>query len=113
MFLFLRLGLLLLFRLGLLLLLRGLGILFVLILSVRGDDGPEKQEQNSRADKTDWFHLCCLHHRYFARPLFVRAGAIVIPIPFACTYYWPLTVTLSLRSQQAQRSTPSRYKTRS
>ena len=54
---------LLLFRLSLLLLFRGLRVLLVLLLlCVRGSNGSEKKEQNSRADKSNWFHECCLHY---------------------------------------------------
>jgi hypothetical protein len=55
--LFLGLGFLLLFRLGLLLLFRRLRIFFVLVLlCVRGSNGSEKKEQNSRADNPKWLH---------------------------------------------------------
>ncbi len=78
--------LLLLFRLGLLLafLLCGLGFLllfrgFVVWLAlpcVRRRDGSKKKEQNSRADKSDWFHDCCLHYRNFRRYSLVAFSAI-------------------------------------
>lgn len=74
-FLFCGLGLLLLlFRLSLLLLFLGLSLLFVFIfLSVRGGNGSEKKEQNSRADKSNWFHDCYLLWRFHA-PLARHAG---------------------------------------
>ncbi len=57
------LALLLLFRLSLLLLFRGLGILSVLVvLRIHGSKGSEREEQNSRTDKSSWFHECYLHH---------------------------------------------------
>ena len=60
-FLFGRLGFLLLFRLGLLLLFFGFCFLLVLLLlCIRGSNGSEHQEQNSRADESDWFHVCYL-----------------------------------------------------
>ncbi len=47
--------------LGMLLLFRSLGLLLVLLLPcVRGDDCSKKKEQNSRADETGAFHVCCL-----------------------------------------------------
>jgi len=50
--------LLFLFGLSLLLLFRGLSLF---LLRVRGSNGSEKKEQNSRTDKSNWFHECCLH----------------------------------------------------
>jgi hypothetical protein len=47
----------------LLLLFRGLGVLLVLVLlGVRGSKHSKKKEQNSRADKSNWFHEYYLHY---------------------------------------------------
>ena len=70
---------LLLFRLRLLLLFRGLSLFFMLLqLCVRGSSGSEKKEQNSRADKSNWFHECCLHYGDFLRLWLGASGPIVI-----------------------------------
>ena len=86
--------LLLLFRLGLLLLFRSLGLLLVLILlCLRGGDCSKKKDQNSRADETGAFHVCCLRCNIPCGPLLVAPGAAVFrflsswsmdisPIPF-------------------------------
>jgi fatty acid desaturase len=66
--------LLLLFRLSLLLLFRGLWLL----LCVRGSKGSEKKEQNSGADKCNWFHECCLQYGDLLRPSLVTSGAVIV-----------------------------------
>jgi len=66
---------LLLFRLGLLFLFRGLRILP--LASVCGSACSEKKEQNSRADKSNWFHECCLHYCAFMRPSLGESDAVV------------------------------------
>jgi hypothetical protein len=53
-------------------------LLFVLLLCVRGSNGSEKKEQNSRADKSNWFHECCLRHADFMRLSLVTSGAVVV-----------------------------------
>jgi len=79
-FLFLlALGLLLLFRLGLLLLFRGFPLLFMLLLlCIRGSNGSEKKEQNSRVDKSNWFHECRLPYGDFMRPSRGAPGAVIV-----------------------------------
>jgi hypothetical protein len=68
--------LLLFFRLSLLFL--GLSVLFLLLLLwVRGSNGSEKKHQNSRADKSNWFHECCLLYGDFMRPSLVMLGAVL------------------------------------
>jgi hypothetical protein len=37
-------------------------------LCVRGSNGSKKKEQNPRADKSNWFHVCRLHYGDFTRP---------------------------------------------
>jgi hypothetical protein len=68
------------FRLLMLLpLLRFALLLFLLLtLCVGRSNGSEKKEQNSRADKTNWFHECCLHYGDFTRPSLVTSGAVVV-----------------------------------
>jgi hypothetical protein len=63
----------------LLLLLRFPLLLFPLLaLCVGRSKGSEKKEQNSRTDKTTWFHDCCLHYGDFVRPSVVTPGAVVV-----------------------------------
>jgi hypothetical protein len=60
-------------------LLRFAALLFLLLmLCVGRRNGSEKKEQNSRADKTNWFHECCLHYSDFMRPSLVTSGAVVV-----------------------------------
>ncbi len=60
-------------------LLRFAVLLFLLLmLCVGRRNGSEKKEQNSRADKTNWFHECCLHYGDFMRPSLVTSGAVVV-----------------------------------
>ena len=79
-------GLLLpLFGLSLLLLFLGLSLLPVFfLLCVQRNNGSEKEEQSSRADKSNRFHEYCLHnnhpYRDFRRQPFIMAGASVTPI---------------------------------
>jgi hypothetical protein len=70
--------LLLLFRLGFLLLFGAL-IIFVL-LSVRGSKSSEKKEQNSRADKSNWFHECFLQYGVFMHPSLARLARLLFRI---------------------------------
>ncbi len=86
--------LLLLFRLGLLLLFRSLGLLLVLILlCIRGGDCSKKKDQNSRADETGAFHVCCLRCNIPCGPLLVAPGAAVFQIPeFVVHGYFPNSV---------------------
>jgi hypothetical protein len=73
--------LLLLFRLGFLLLFGALIILFVLaLLSVRGSKSSEKKEQNSRADKSNWFHECFLQYGAFMHPSPARLARLLFLI---------------------------------
>ena len=69
-------GLLLLMLLPLLRLAALLSLLLMLCVGRR--NGSEKKEQNSRADKTNWFHECCLHYGDFMRPSLVTSGAVVV-----------------------------------
>ena len=72
---------LLLFRLSLLLLFLRLSFFFVLLLlRVCRNYGPKKQDQNSRANKTQRFHVCCLHHHNFRHLPLVASGVVVVPI---------------------------------
>jgi hypothetical protein len=50
----------------------------LLTLGVGRSKGSEKKEQNSRADKTNWFHECCLHCGDFMRPSLVTSGGVVV-----------------------------------
>jgi hypothetical protein len=63
-----------------LLLLLGFSVLLLLLLTlcVGWSNGSEKKEQDSRADKTKWFHGCCLRYDDFMRPALVTSGAVVI-----------------------------------
>jgi len=70
--------LLLLFRLGFLLLFGALIILLFVLLSVRGSKSSEKKEQNSRADKSNWFHECFLQLRRFHAPFAGASGAVIV-----------------------------------
>jgi len=71
--------LLLLFRLGLLLLFGALTILFaLLLLSVRGSKSSEKKEQNSRADKSNWFHEYFLQYGAFMHPSLARLARLFV-----------------------------------
>jgi hypothetical protein len=67
------------FRLLMLLpLLRFAALLFLLLmLCVGRSNGPEKKEQKSSADKTNWFHGCCLRYD-FMRLLLVTSGVVVV-----------------------------------
>ena len=57
-------------------LLRFAVLLFLLLmLCVGGSNRSEQKEQNSRVDKTNWFHECCLHYGDFMRP---SLGAVVV-----------------------------------
>jgi hypothetical protein len=68
------------FRLLMLLLLLRFGVLLfpLLTLCVGRSNSSEKKEQNSRADKNNWFHGCCLRYDDFMRPLLVTSGAVVV-----------------------------------
>jgi hypothetical protein len=73
--------LLLLFRFGFLLLFGALILLLVLILlSVRGSKGSEKKEQNSRGDKSNWFHERFLQYGAFMHPSLARLARLSFPI---------------------------------
>jgi hypothetical protein len=50
----------------------------LLMLCVGRSSGSEKKEQNSRADKTNWFHKCCLRYGDFMRPSLGTSGAVVV-----------------------------------
>jgi hypothetical protein len=56
----------------------GLLLFLLLTLCVGRNNGSEKKEQNSRADKTNWFHECCLHYGDFIRPSLITSGAVVL-----------------------------------
>ena len=75
-FLFARPGFLLFLGFGLLVLFFGFGLL--LLLSKRGSNGSEKEEQKSGTDKPDWFHKCCLHYDDFLRHSLLASGAVVV-----------------------------------
>jgi len=63
-------------------LLRFAALLFLLLmLCVGRSNGSEKKEQNSRVDKTNWFHECCLHYGDFMRPSLVTRGR-------GCCFQW-------------------------
>ena len=63
----------------LLFLLRSGVLLFLLLtLCVGRSNGSEKKEQNCRADKTNWFHECCLHYGNFMRSSLVTSGGVVV-----------------------------------
>jgi hypothetical protein len=68
------------FCLLMLLHLLGFGVLLFLLLTlcVGRSNASEKQEQNSRTDKTNWFHECCLHSDDFMRPSLVTSGGVVV-----------------------------------
>jgi hypothetical protein len=58
-------------------LLRFAVLLFLLLtLCVGRSNGSEKKEQNSRADKTNWFHECCLHYGDFILHLLKPAVSV-------------------------------------
>jgi hypothetical protein len=67
-------------RLLMLLPLLRFGVLLFLLLTlcVGRSNGSKKKEQNSRADKTNCFHRCCLRYGDFVRPSFVTPGAVVV-----------------------------------
>jgi len=73
------LGFLLLLRLGLLLLFLRLSLFLALLLQCeRRSNSSEKKDQNSRADKSNWFHRYCLHDRDFLRQTLFASGAVIV-----------------------------------
>src|ERR1700683_2909067 len=57
-----------------------LGFFRLLFLRVCRSNRSKQQDQNSRANKTQCFHVCCLHHHNFRRLPLVASVAVVVPI---------------------------------